>query len=55
VVSLASIWEETTITIPAGKWRNELGGEVYDGGQLALAKLTARFPVSLLVRQEAAQ
>ena len=55
VVTLASKWEETTITIPAGKWRNELGGEMYEGGQLAMAKLTARFPVSLLVRQEAAQ
>ena len=52
VVSLGSRWEDITIAIPPGRWRNEFGAEMYDGGALALAKLVARFPVSLLVREE---
>jgi (1->4)-alpha-D-glucan 1-alpha-D-glucosylmutase len=52
VVGLGSRWEDTTIIIPPGRWRNELGDEVYEGGQLALTKLTAQFPTCLLVREE---
>jgi (1->4)-alpha-D-glucan 1-alpha-D-glucosylmutase len=55
VVSLGSRWEDTTIAIPPGRWRDEFGAEVYNGGTLALAKLMARFPVSLLVREEDTQ
>jgi (1->4)-alpha-D-glucan 1-alpha-D-glucosylmutase len=52
VVALSSRWENTTITIPPGQWRNELCDDMYEGGSLALARLTARFPVCLLVREE---
>ena len=55
VVGLDSRWEDTTIIIPPGRWRNELGGGVYEGGQVALTKLMARLPVCLLVREEANQ
>ncbi|MBV8357868.1 MAG: malto-oligosyltrehalose synthase [Deltaproteobacteria bacterium] len=52
VVALGSQWEDTTITIPSGQWRNEFCEEVYEGGSLTLAKLMAQFPVCLLVRKE---
>ena len=55
VVGLDSRWEDTTIIIPPGRWRNELGGGVYEGGQLALTKLMERLPVCLLVREEASR
>lgn len=53
VLGLGSRWEDTSIIIPSGRWRNELGDEMYEGGQVALTKLMARFPVCLLVREEA--
>jgi (1->4)-alpha-D-glucan 1-alpha-D-glucosylmutase len=54
-VGLGSRWDDTSIIIPPGRWRNQLGDEVYEGGQVALTKLTAQFPVCLLVREEAKQ
>jgi len=55
VVGLDSRWDDTTLAVPPGRWRNELTGEIYEGGQLALGKLMARFPVSLLIRVEDAR
>ena len=54
-VGLGSRWDDTSIIIPPGRWRNQLGDEVHEGGQVALTKLTAQFPVCLLVREEAKQ
>lgn len=52
VVGLGSGWHDTKISIPPGRWRNEFGDEIHEGGALTLARLLNRFPVSLLVRAE---
>lgn len=49
VIGLAGDWRDTTIAIPQGRWRNELSGELVDGGQVTLSSLTSRFPICLLV------
>jgi (1->4)-alpha-D-glucan 1-alpha-D-glucosylmutase len=41
-------WEETTVELPAGRFRNVLNGEEVDGGERPVAALLARFPVALL-------
>jgi (1->4)-alpha-D-glucan 1-alpha-D-glucosylmutase len=41
-------WEDTTIDVPAGRWRNLLTGNAVDGGEVSLSALLARFPVALL-------
>jgi (1->4)-alpha-D-glucan 1-alpha-D-glucosylmutase len=45
-------WETTTVTLPAGRWRNLFGGEVANEGEVSLADLLRRFPVALLWREE---
>ncbi|HEY2105563.1 MAG TPA: hypothetical protein VGH29_07250, partial [Candidatus Binataceae bacterium] len=52
VAGLASRWEDTELRIPPGRWRNEMDGNLVDGGAIRLSRLTAKFPVCLLVRQE---
>jgi (1->4)-alpha-D-glucan 1-alpha-D-glucosylmutase len=42
------------IELPTGQWSNLLTGDEVRGGVVRLAKLLARFPVSLLVRKAAA-
>jgi (1->4)-alpha-D-glucan 1-alpha-D-glucosylmutase len=48
---LAGDWQDTTIPLPAGKWRNWLSGENVAGGAVGLAELLRRFPVALLERE----
>jgi (1->4)-alpha-D-glucan 1-alpha-D-glucosylmutase len=48
VMSLHENWGDTVVKIPAGAWRDELTGEGVEGGEVELARLLARFPVSLL-------
>lgn len=55
VFGLASRWENTTLEIPAGRWRSEFTGDRVEGGRVALAGLMARFPACLLVREESRQ
>jgi (1->4)-alpha-D-glucan 1-alpha-D-glucosylmutase len=44
-------WGDTTLTLPAGRWRCVLSGQVADGGKpVPLLELLAAFPVGLLVR-----
>lgn len=52
VFKLGSRWEDTTLAVPAGRWRNHLTGEIIQGARTGLAQLMARFPVCLLVREE---
>ena len=52
VLGLASKWENTVLRIPDGRWRNELDGQGIQGSAIELSKLTSRFPVCLLVREE---
>jgi (1->4)-alpha-D-glucan 1-alpha-D-glucosylmutase len=42
-------WSDTRLVLPGGRWQDELGGDVHEGGELALGELLARFPVALLM------
>jgi (1->4)-alpha-D-glucan 1-alpha-D-glucosylmutase len=53
VIGVNGDWADTTIELPRGAWHNELTGDEVRGGAVRLAELLARFPVSLLVREEA--
>jgi (1->4)-alpha-D-glucan 1-alpha-D-glucosylmutase len=44
-------WQDTTITVPNGSYRDELTDEVQHGPSLRLADVLTRLPVSLLVQQ----
>jgi (1->4)-alpha-D-glucan 1-alpha-D-glucosylmutase len=52
-LKLAGDWSDTAIEIPNGRWRNYFTGEKSDGGVAPVAKLLTRFPVALLLREEA--
>ena len=45
-------WDDTTITLPDGTWRNVLTGDTVSGGNTPVRDCFARFPVALLVREE---
>lgn len=45
-------WEDTRLPLPAGRWENCFGGELYEG-EVRPGPLFARFPVALLRRQDA--
>ena len=53
-LTLGGDWADTAVTLPTGRWRNELTGDAVDGGEIMLADLMARFPVGLLSREERA-
>jgi (1->4)-alpha-D-glucan 1-alpha-D-glucosylmutase len=53
-LTLGGDWAETAIALPSGRWHNELTGDTVEGGDIPLASLLARFPVSLLSREELA-
>ena len=42
-------WGDTSLPLPAGRWRDALTGAEHAGGDTALGTLLARFPVALLV------
>ena len=50
VVRLGGDFGDTSLTLPGGRWRNELTGDWFDGGAITVARLLARFPVALLSR-----
>ena len=51
LVGLTRAWEDTSVELPKGHWRNELTREVLeDGGVIPVARLFERFPVALLSR-----
>jgi (1->4)-alpha-D-glucan 1-alpha-D-glucosylmutase len=52
VAGLAGDWLDTTVTLPAGAWRDVLGGEKHREGEQPLADLTRAFPVVVLARQD---
>ena len=53
VMGLQRDWGDTTLDLPAGRWRNELTAEVVEGS-VRLADLLRRFPVALLAGEEPA-
>jgi (1->4)-alpha-D-glucan 1-alpha-D-glucosylmutase len=50
VLALGGEWADTSLELPAGRWRNALTGEDV-AGRVRLPQLLARFPVALLVRR----
>jgi (1->4)-alpha-D-glucan 1-alpha-D-glucosylmutase len=48
VAGLGGAWEDTTLELPPGRWRNALTGEEA-AGRVRLAELLVRFPVALLL------
>jgi (1->4)-alpha-D-glucan 1-alpha-D-glucosylmutase len=43
-------WKDETVALPAGTWRDDLTGRIYDGGRdVSCADLFDRLPVALLV------
>jgi (1->4)-alpha-D-glucan 1-alpha-D-glucosylmutase len=47
---LGSDWQDTTILLPAGPWRNALSGEHVAGGEQRLVDLLHDVPIALLER-----
>jgi (1->4)-alpha-D-glucan 1-alpha-D-glucosylmutase len=57
-LGLQTGWADTTLTLPAGRWRDELGGgsvsvRVGTRSGVPVARVLERFPVALLVRDRA--
>jgi (1->4)-alpha-D-glucan 1-alpha-D-glucosylmutase len=48
---LGGRWGATTVSLPEGRWKNELTGEAWSGGHIRVQALLHRFPVALLTRQ----
>ncbi|HEX3683558.1 MAG TPA: malto-oligosyltrehalose synthase [Bryobacteraceae bacterium] len=51
VLQLEGEWGDTTVDVPAGKWRNPFAGDIFGGGRLRVGELLRRFPVGLFVRE----
>ncbi|MBV9677081.1 MAG: malto-oligosyltrehalose synthase, partial [Acidobacteriaceae bacterium] len=51
VMKLANNWEDTTVMVPVGIWRNQLTNLVVSGGKQRLQDIFDRFPVALLTRE----
>ncbi|MBK9307932.1 MAG: malto-oligosyltrehalose synthase [Nitrospira sp.] len=49
---LGDAWEDTTISLPEGRWHHELDGRHFDGGRCWLRELLSSFPVALLSKQQ---
>jgi (1->4)-alpha-D-glucan 1-alpha-D-glucosylmutase len=51
VVGLGDDWQDTTIDVPDGEWRDVVTGTAVTGGTaVPVATLLARFPVTVLAR-----
>jgi (1->4)-alpha-D-glucan 1-alpha-D-glucosylmutase len=51
VMTLKNDWQNATLEIPPGNWRNAFTGEVWAGGEVAIANLLSSFPVCLLTAE----
>ena len=47
-------WDGTLLELPIGRWKNQFTGDSIDGGKVEVASILNRFPVALLVREQAA-
>lgn len=52
VLGLGGKWGDTAVDLGSGRWRNELTGDQFQGGEIRLSQITKRFPVGLLVKEE---
>jgi maltooligosyltrehalose synthase len=48
----AGNWEEMSLELPEGVWKNVLSGEDLHDGKADIAGLFSRFPVALLVKEK---
>jgi (1->4)-alpha-D-glucan 1-alpha-D-glucosylmutase len=51
-LKLGGNWSGTTVTLPAGRWRNHLSFEIFSGGAVPLQSMLRQFPVALLEKEE---
>ncbi len=51
VMKLAGNWEDTTVMVPVGTWRNQLTDLIVSGGKQRLENIFAGFPIALLTRE----
>lgn len=51
-MSLNGDWQDTTLDLPEGQWRDALTGDRFSGRSVALADALRRFPVALFVRED---
>jgi len=47
-------WDATFLEVPEGSWRNQLTGDIVEGGKMEVGALLRRFPVGLLAKEQAA-
>jgi (1->4)-alpha-D-glucan 1-alpha-D-glucosylmutase len=47
-------WDETTLEVPEGRWKNQFTGDTVEGGKQEIGTLLKRFPILLLTRESAA-
>jgi (1->4)-alpha-D-glucan 1-alpha-D-glucosylmutase len=45
-------WADTTLELAQGTWHDELSGNSFDGGQIALHDLLRDFPMAVLIRDD---
>lgn len=45
-------WHDTEIDFPAGRWRQEIDGRVFNGGACRVQEVLCTFPVGLLSKIE---
>jgi (1->4)-alpha-D-glucan 1-alpha-D-glucosylmutase len=45
-------WEDTYLDIPEGRWKNQLTGNILEGGRIEAGALLRSFPVALLTRDK---
>ena len=50
-LKLGNRWGETNLQIPAGRWREQFSGKIFDGGGTKVSELFEAFPVALLIKQ----
>ncbi len=51
-LALAGDWQQATLPLPEGTWRNVLSDATFPGGACLLQVLLQEFPVAVLVRQQ---
>jgi (1->4)-alpha-D-glucan 1-alpha-D-glucosylmutase len=51
IARLGGRWLDTTVELPAGRWRNWLTGDAVAGGSVGMADALRRFPVALFARE----
>lgn len=53
VTGLGGEWADTTVELPAGRWRSLLTDDEQEGGTVSVGDLVRDFPVAVLSRQDA--